>query len=186
MSRLRKYVHPKNLVIAFIIGIQLLFILTMANDRTSSIYLQITFVLLLIWTYRKTKGLHQSEFTLDDLSILIWIPIGALSSFYLNQKLGLGAVLAGSIVGFTASFLPSLFKSNYWKQVPAACYCGAFIGMTSPTVSSEYGFIITASLFAIFFYWISKSILIGIGGKLGTVAFIGVILASLIFNLLKV
>lgn len=120
----------------------------------------------------------------DSWKGAIWIFIGASSVWFLRNKLGLDAVLATAIIGVMAGLLPVVLKRNkYFSQVPAAVYCGAFIAMTN--IQKEFSFILIASGFAFFAFVLAKSIMNGIGGKLGTLAFVGVVLAYSMLYLIE-
>ncbi len=71
------------------------------------------------------------------------------------------------------------------KQLPAAIYCGAFIGMSSTGVASGFMFILTASFFTAILLFLSKNLFAGVGGKLGTLAFAGVVITSFLYFLIS-
>lgn len=103
----------------------------------------------------------------------------------MNNKLGLGAVFSAGIIGTLGSFLTKLNpRSDYLKQVAGPIYCGAFIGMTSLDVEYVYWMIITAGIFTALLFFATKSLFVGVGGKLGTLAFIGVLLSMLLYKLI--
>ena len=142
------------------------------------------FTFFIFYAYYRSPFLHHHSMDFESWSIVLWVPAGALSAFVLNQKLGLGPILAGSLVGFLASFIPNINKKSFYlSQLPSVLYCGAFVGMTSPAVSNDYTFIFLASLICAVFLMLSKNLLQGVGGKLGTLAFIGVVLATLLYRL---
>ena len=64
--------------------------------------------------------------------------------------------------------------------MPPAIYCGVFVGMSSAVIVPSVGFILAAGILAGVIYILSKNIFLGMGGKLGTMAFGGVLLVSLI------
>ena len=72
-------------------------------------------------------------------------------------------------------------QSFYLKKLPPALYCGAFIGMSSSAVTPSIYFVIAAGMVAGLFYMFSKNLFLGVGGKLGTIAFVGVVTVSLIY-----
>ncbi|MBL7558942.1 hypothetical protein JAO71_03915 [Olleya sp. YSTF-M6] len=125
--------------------------------------------------------LHHETYEYERISVAIWVPIGAILCYILNIVFGLGSVLAAGIVGFLASFLPALnSQSNYLKQLPTVIYCGAFVGMSSVQITPSMGFVIAAGVITGLLYMPSKNLFLGIGGKLGALAFAGVIIVSLI------
>lgn len=80
--------------------------------------------------------------------------------------LGLSPVTSAGVVGVVAAItVPSV-------AVPV--YCGAFVGMTSPVLFGPFHFAVLASLLAGLLFVLVHPIYNGIGGKLGTTAFVGV------------
>jgi hypothetical protein len=117
--------------------------------------------------------------------VVSWIPIGAISSLYLNNYMDLGPVISAASIGIIGSFVPEFRKtSTYLAQLPAAIYCGAFIGMSSTSVAPSIIFVLTASFFTSVLILVSKSLYSGVGGKLGTLAFTGVAFTSFIYYLI--
>lgn len=114
----------------------------------------------------------------DRWRVAIWVFFGSFATFGLRQ-LGVDTVIATAAVGLFGGLLELLLKSSvYFRQIPSAIYCGAFISMTNLT--NDSGFILIASVFTCLLFFVSKSILPGVGGRLGTMAFIGVVFAYFI------
>jgi hypothetical protein len=85
------------------------------------------------------------------------------------------------------AFFPKNFsKEGLGNQIRAAIYCGSFIGMSQPLTEHHYAFIAFAALLSGLVYCCSGQILNGFGGKLGTLAFVGVALAIFLIYLSKV
>jgi len=99
---------------------------------------------------------------------------GAFVTHILSINLELGPVLAAAITGL----IVAIFSKEY--SVPA--YCGAFVGMVSQEVSRGYFFLLVASVIASVIYILSFCVFNGFGGKLGTIAFTGCLLASFMFS----
>jgi hypothetical protein len=144
----------------------------------------VVLTILLLLSYLKAPIHHRTNLH-EHILIVLWIPLGAITCYLLNNHYYLGPVIAATIVGTLASCLPYLNKkSTYLKQLPPTLYCGAFIGMSSTQIASSVYFILAASFFAGVLLLVSKSLFNGLGGKLGTVAFIAVALTSFIFFML--
>ena len=80
-------------------------------------------------------------------------------------ELGLSPIVAAGIVGIAAAIVvPD-------QAVPA--YCGAFVGMTSPDLFASYWHATAAGLVASVVFLVAQPAFHGIGGKLGTTAFVG-------------
>lgn len=156
-----------------------LFMIFKENAHANWISITIIALLFLLLVAHARVPLHHDEHLFEHVLVAIWIPAGATLSYYLNNGLHLGPVLAAGMVGTVGSFLPVLNKkSAYLKHLPPAIYCGAFIGMSSLRVADGFVFVLAASFFAGVGLVLSKSLFSGMGGKLGLIAFSGVVIAS--------
>ena len=177
----------KFFTILIIFVIQFLFLFAILNERIKHYavpYIIVGICLLLIVVYRKFP-LHHHEYTIDRKTLVLWIPIAAIITYIINNQFGLGGVFSAGIIGTIGSFL-NIFnrRSEYLKQIAGPIYCGAFIGMTSLEVKYVYYMILTAGVFTALLFFATKSLFVGVGGKLGTLAFIGVLLSMLLFKLI--
>ncbi|MEJ5055861.1 hypothetical protein [Sphingobacterium sp. MYb382] len=175
-------------IIFLLFLIQTLFLLAIFREKIHS-YLILLFIaslsILMLYVYRKVD-IHHPEHEVESYRIAVWVPIGAACSYYLNHRIGLGPVLAAAIIGSIASLAPQIKPSStYYLGIPTAAYCGAFIGMSSTRVASNFAFVLIASFFTAVLLIISKSLLQGVGGKLGTLAFLGVALTYFILYLVS-
>jgi hypothetical protein len=95
---------------------------------------------------------------------------------------GISSVLAAALVGIAAGTLPKVFPA-----IPAATmiplYVGAFAGMTSPVVLLGPQWLIIAGILTGCVWSIARDAWHGIGGKMGTIAFAGVAVTSIIASL---
>jgi hypothetical protein len=115
------------------------------------------------------------------LLIPIYVIIGAVSTFWINTYLDLGPVIAAGSIGVVASFIPNIIKHSSAKDIPAAIYCGAFVGMSSILLFQNYLSLILAATISGLLLLLTKDVLNGFGGKLGTIAFGGVVSVLFIF-----
>lgn len=177
----------RTFIILLTLAIQLLFLSAIFIEKLQNIYTPLIIIvlsLLVLVSYLKAPIHHRTNLYEHTL-IVLWIPVGALTTYFLNHGCHLGPVMSAGIIGTSASFIPMLNKkSSYFKQLPATFYCGAFIGMTSLSIASSFYFVLAASFFAGVLLLVSKSLFNGLGGKLGTVAFTAVTITSFIFFLL--
>jgi hypothetical protein len=95
---------------------------------------------------------------------------GTLATFYLNRKLGIGAVLASSLVGVLGALI--------FKAQAVAIFCGSFAGMSCPITFSSWYCIGAAGVLAGIIFLLGKDLFKGVGGKLGTIAFAATLGAS--------
>ncbi len=97
--------------------------------------------------------------------------LGALVTFTLSENLGLGAVVAAGVVGILAAII--------FPSYGVPIYCGAFVGMTSSAYMSSHSQLALAGFIAGIIFVLATGVLDGFGGKLGTIAFTGCIIAGL-------
>jgi len=104
---------------------------------------------------------------------------GGVTTFYLSNELGLGVVIASSLVGVLTAII---FPKYKFAAYCGAAYCGSFIGMSSTVLLKNYNQFILASVIAGLIFVFAKNVLSGFGGKLGVIAFTNTIVAILVFN----
>lgn len=171
-----------------VVLIQIVFLTTIIKDKyENDNFVAILSILLLVITlffgYRYIN-LHHKNYEYEKIGVIIWVPIGAIICYLLNISAGLGSVLSAGITGTLASLIPEINKeSRYLEKLPAAIYCGVFVGMSSSEIVPSIGFVAAAGLLAGVLLMLSKNLFLGVGGKLGTVAFVGVIIVSLLYGL---
>ncbi len=157
------------------------------EENTSSFsFIALLFFMTAVWLYTYWKlPLHQVEWKWERNWNFIAIPLSALITYYLNVEVGLGPVFSVGIVGFLGTFVHKLVpRSKHLLHIEAPIYCGTFIGMSTITVSEIYYIIVMASIFSSLLFMSTQSLYVGVGGKLGTLAFIGVVLSMLVYKLL--
>jgi len=183
---IKKRVKQVTFIFILLIHIAFVGLMFFENQITIALIVCLLIILMLLAvTYVKNPVRPQhNEF--DELNTIVYVFLGAISTYFLHSSLGLSTVLSASLVGLTVSFMPNVFKRyKVAKSLPVAVYCGAFVGMTSTAVASGYLFIILASCITGVLLVSANGVFHNIGGKLGTLAFGGVILAFLITLLIS-
>jgi len=178
----------RNIFTIFLLIVQVIFLFAIFKENTHSIWIALLMFILcgFVLTTYLTGRLHHKEHAYEHILVALWIPVGSLASFYLNHFIKLGPVISAGTVGSIASLIPNIKKqSHYLRQLPAALYCGAFIGMSSIGVAPNFLFILTASFFTALLLILSKNLFAGVGGKLGTLAFAGVVITSFLYFLIS-
>jgi len=136
---------------------------------------------LLLYFYRHYLSCEKENQEINiQLQVIIFAVLGGLSTFLLQEFLLLTAVLSAGITGLAGGLYSRFSNSSLGKALAPALYCGAFVGMTPPEIAGNYFFITFASIFAGVIYILTRKHLNGYGGKLGSIAFAGVSLASLL------
>jgi hypothetical protein len=95
---------------------------------------------------------------------------GALLTFWVSQDLSIGPVLASAAVGLLGSLL--------LPKLGAEIFTGSFVGMCSKGVAPQFSCLLLAGMIAGLIFYASRHVLVGFGGKLGTIAFTSVILTT--------
>ncbi|MDD3631765.1 MAG: hypothetical protein PHO73_03375 [Atribacterota bacterium] len=119
---------------------------------------------------RKKEIKEKYIFSITDIYNFIAVLVGTFISFIFNNYLGMGPVVAASLVGVIVAVMVPKFA------VPA--YCGAFVGMASCILFETYGHLTVTGIVAGAVFVLSKNAFNGYGGKLGTAALTGCILSS--------
>ncbi len=187
---MKRHKAIRFLMIITVLFVQITFLTMIVKEKyETDAFATIPLILLIMLTMFIGYGyldLHHEEYSYEKISVVIWVPVGAVMCYVLNVYGGLGSVLSAGITGTLASFLPTINKqSARLEKLPAAIYCGAFVGMSSTVVTPSIGFVVAAGILAGIFFMLSKNMFLGIGGKLGTIAFGSVVIVSLIYWLSK-
>lgn len=107
---------------------------------------------------------------------------GAVLTYLISVNLGAGPFIASALVGLIPGLLLLVLlrndKHRRFADLPAAIYCGSFVGMTSSAVFPSVGGALLAGLIAGMLYLIGLTVFAGAGGKFGTVAFIAVTITA--------
>lgn len=90
---------------------------------------------------------------------------GTIATLVVVIELGLSPIVSAGVVGIVAAIVVPK------RAVPA--YCGAFVGMTSPELFVTYWHALVAAGVASVVFVLGKPVFHGVGGKLGTTAFVG-------------
>ena len=182
---MKKHKAARFLMISIVLFVQLIFLLMIIKEQYQShnfatilSVILVSFILISGYIY---LDLHHEEYVYENISVAVWVPIGAVTCYLLNTSTDLGSVLSVGLTGGAASFLPVINKkSDYLNKLPAAIYCGTFIGMSSVKIAPSISFVISAGLLAGLFFMLAKNLFVGIGGKFGSIAFGSMVIIYLI------
>lgn len=114
------------------------------------------------------------SYRFDALDIANFLAVfsGAVVTYLLSKDFALGPVVAAGVVGILAA----LVLPRYGVPI----YCGAFAGMSCSLLFSTYAHMAFGSVLAGIVFVLSKHVFNGFGGKLGTIAFTGCLVAALL------
>ena len=107
--------------------------------------------------------------------------IGSMLTYYLNNTLKWGAILASAfpslLVGLFFYFFPFLVEENLAQQIPVVFIGASFVGMVSNKVLHQPIYVVLAGLIFSIIYLNKAQFFNHFGGALGTTACIAVIAA---------
>lgn len=157
--------------------VQASFLIAFAVDQTWNWGILITMVsstILLIWAYLNYH-IHDLGLKLKPtLVAVVSLIVASILTFILQTELNFTAVLASSAVGVLAYGVFKLSKDT--NNFHVAAYCGSFIGMTNMSRATDYFTLILASILGACIYVFARNVFNGVGGKLGSIAFISICL----------
>ena len=137
--------------------------------------------LLLGFYYMRNYDVPSISFN-HILLVIFYTIIGSILVGSLRFGFDIDPVIASSVVTLLSLILiKHIFRtSSSADTYSAAIFCGSFIGMSSENVISSGFVLLMASIISGLVLGISERSFVGIGGKLGTAAFIGISTASVI------
>ncbi|QQK08048.1 hypothetical protein [Miniphocaeibacter halophilus] len=101
--------------------------------------------------------------------------VGVTLTWFINHKMGYGAVIANGLVGvMAATFLPN--------DLAGITYTSSFVGMSSLSVIPSFAAAFLGSIIVGIIFLITAEIYAGIGGKGGTTAALSTIITKTIIN----
>lgn len=120
-----------------------------------------------------------------DFWIMFYFIVGAMATFLLNARTKWGVVFSSALIGLIgAIFIPILHETT-GVILSIALFTGTFIGMSSIDKFKSKRYVITAGFFGAITYAYTHSFFVGVGGKLGAIAFGSGIAAAGFYNLFK-
>ena len=123
---------------------------------------------------KEKERLKKGRLNRFDFYVVISTLGATVLTFFFNNNLSLGSVVASSLVGLLGMMLlPSLQKS---------IFCGSFAGMASSMIFTNIWWVALAGLLSGLLLAGSREIYDGFGGKLGASGFFGTATVSILAN----
>lgn len=121
------------------------------------------------WELRRV--IHEGEVAVGEVHWNLPAVVGGtLFTLAGVAELGVSPIVSASLVGVAAAVVA--------RNVAVPVYCGAFVGMTSPGLFGSYWYATLAAMLAGLLFTVAHPVFHGLGGKLGTTAFVGVLLVA--------
>ena len=126
----------------------------------------------------------------ENTIILILVgTIGSYITYYLNNHIKLGAVLASAfpslLVGLFFYYFGEIVNETLQKQIPLVYIGSSFVGMVSKKILTHSIYVLLAGLIFSILYLNKGSFFNNFGGALGTTACISVVVAISLATLIK-
>jgi len=117
-----------------------------------------------------------NEINRENIYVLVCSFIGVTLTWFINHRMGYGAVIANGLVGvMAATFLPN--------DLAGITYTSSFVGMSSLAVIPSITVAALGSLIVALVFLITAEIYTGIGGKGGTTAALSTIITKAIMSI---
>jgi hypothetical protein len=107
--------------------------------------------------------------------ILLCTIVGALLTYLLQHRIKLSPVLASGLVGVMGGLFFQILYPDLAGNLTTALYCSTFVGMSSQKRFRKESPIILVGLMVGVFFILSFPHFGGVGGKIGTVAFVSLL-----------
>lgn len=117
------------------------------------------------------------------LQVIFFFSMGLIGCWALNQYLNWSLFVSSALVGLIGSFIPTSKTLNN-HDTSAIIYAGSFAGMSSVSIIPHPAYLIVLGMIGGFTYYKFTPYFIGLGGKLGTIAFISSLSLLLILGAL--
>lgn len=165
----------KNMFAFLLLTCFLLLFYTLMVYEAASLVKFVLFISVLLFAegllFVKVRFCHEKEKTAKGLKELAIVTLGSIVTFIISVE-GLGPVFAAAVIGLLYCTTAGRIGKS-WEELSPAVYCGAFVGMSFVPVFTQLWMVALAGLAAGLVYLISDCVFDGVGGKLGTIAFIG-------------
>lgn len=128
--------------------------------------------------YAMATGNAYAVVPLEEITAHHWIffylILGAATSWSLHHLTRLNAVESSAVIGLIAGLMLPMLHGTTGSLLASVAFCGSFIGMSSPGRLVSIKHVIGAAGIAALFFIYTQTIFVGLGGKLGVIAFISI------------
>ncbi|SHJ87578.1 hypothetical protein SAMN02745751_03608 [Dethiosulfatibacter aminovorans DSM 17477] len=107
--------------------------------------------------------------------IALYIIIGAVAAYIIHHRSRLSAVESSAVTGLIGGLLLPMVYGQSGELLAIVLFCGSFIGMSSRDRLNSLSHVILSGAMAAMFFIYTQNIFIGLGGKLGAIAFVSIL-----------
>ncbi|MDP3387801.1 MAG: hypothetical protein Q8S24_11240 [Eubacteriales bacterium] len=120
-----------------------------------------------------------------DWRLVFYFTLAAAGTYILNKRSVHGAVASSSLVGLLFALFIPFFHDTSAGFLAVGAFCGTFIGMSATSRLKNTGQILLAGIIGSLIFTYTQHYFIGLGGKLGAMAFVASIATAGIFDVMK-
>lgn len=163
-------------------------ILILAFMNTESFLSRLLILIIMVFLcialkdhFYEIKDLEKEEYRnnikldYEGIKLLIGCSLASITTWYINNEMGYGPIIANGIVGVIAALL-------FPTKQAGAYYIASFIGMSSQVIVASMPMSGIIGLLAGFVIVYSQEVYEGIGGKGGTIAAFSTQLVRIVLN----
>lgn len=110
--------------------------------------------------------------------IFLYLMSGAMVTFLINRLSRLNAVESSALIGLIAGLVLPIVHGASGGLLASVVFCGSFIGMSSHGRLASMRQVIGAAAVAAIFFIYTQNVFVGLGGKLGVIAFTSVFVVN--------
>lgn len=125
------------------------------------------------------------DLVLLDYRLVFYFTLAAVATYVLNKRSQHGAVASSSLVGLLFGVLLPLLYVSSGVFLAIGAFCGSFIGMSATARLKNTGQILLAGILGSLIFIYTQHYFIGLGGKLGAMAFVASISTAGFFDFVK-
>jgi hypothetical protein len=110
-----------------------------------------------------------------NILIVLYMIMGAVATYIIHHKSRLSAVESSAVIGLVAGLLLPMSYGASGNFLAVIMFCGSFIGMSSSDRLTNLSHVVGSGTIAAVFFIYTQNIFVGLGGKLGAIAFISIL-----------
>lgn len=137
--------------------------------------------LVAVMTGSISETLHPN-LILIDYRLFLYFILAAVATYVFNKKSIYGAVPSSALVGLLFGLLIPFIHGGSSGSLTVGAFCGTFIGMSATNRLKSVWHIILAGIIGSLIFTYTQHYFIGLGGKLGAMAFVASISTSGFFD----
>jgi len=107
--------------------------------------------------------------------IVVFMILGAVATYLVHHQSRLSAVESAAVTGVIGGLILPMMYGTSGNFLAVVLYCGSFIGMSSKDRLNNLNHVVLSAFTASVFFIYTQNIFIGLGGKLGAIAFVSIL-----------